>query len=111
MRLSNKVCLVTGASRGIGRATALALAQEGAAVAAVARTKSDLDELTRTIEGRGGRAKSIVCDVTTSSDVRSCVKQTLDAWGSIDILVNNPEIEGYRAFLDWREADYDLVMA
>ena len=75
MRLSNKVCLVTGASRGIGRASALALAQEGAAVAAVARTKSDLDELTRTIEAKGGRAKSIVCDATSSSDVRSCVKQ------------------------------------
>jgi 3-oxoacyl-[acyl-carrier protein] reductase len=111
MRLSNKVCLVTGASRGIGRASALALAQEGAAIAAVARTKSDLDELTRTIEARGSRAKSIVCDVTNSSDVRSCVKQTLDAWGRIDILVNNAGMGGYRPFLEWSEADYDRVMA
>jgi 3-oxoacyl-[acyl-carrier protein] reductase len=111
MRLSNKVCLVTGASRGIGRASALALAQEGAAIAAVARTKSDLDELARTIEGRGGRAKGIVCDVTNSADVRSCVKQTVDAWGRIDILVNNAGMGGYRPFLEWSEADYDRIMA
>jgi 3-oxoacyl-[acyl-carrier protein] reductase len=111
MRLSNKVCLVTGASRGIGRASALALAQEGATIAAVARTKGDLDELTRAIEAKGGRAKSIVCDATSSSDVRSSVKQTLDAWGRIDILVNNAGIGGYRPFLEWSEADYDRIMA
>ena len=111
MRLSNKVCLVTGASRGIGRATALALAQEGAAVVAVARTKGDLEELSRTIEARGGRATTIVCDVTSSSDVGSCVKQTLDTWGRVDILVNNAGMGGYRPFLDWSEADYDRIMA
>jgi meso-butanediol dehydrogenase/(S,S)-butanediol dehydrogenase/diacetyl reductase len=111
MRLSNKVSLVTGASRGIGRATAIALAEEGATVVAVARTQKDLDDLARTIETRGGQAKSIVCDATRSSDVRSCVKQTLDAFGRIDILVNNAGIGGYRPFLDWSEADYDRVMA
>jgi meso-butanediol dehydrogenase / (S,S)-butanediol dehydrogenase / diacetyl reductase len=111
MRLSNKVSLVTGASRGIGRATAIALAQEGATVVAVARTQKDLDDLARTIETRSGQAKSIVCDVTSSSDVRSCVKQTLDAFGRIDILVNNAGIGGYRPFLDWSEADYDRIMA
>jgi NAD(P)-dependent dehydrogenase (short-subunit alcohol dehydrogenase family) len=111
MRLSNKVSLVTGASRGIGRATAIALAQEGATVVAVARTQKDLDDLARTIETRSGQAKSIVCDVTSSSEVRSCVKQTLDAFGRIDILVNNAGIGGYRPFLDWSEADYDRVMA
>jgi 3-oxoacyl-[acyl-carrier protein] reductase len=111
MRLANKVSLVTGASRGIGRACSLALAKEGATVVAVARTRSDLDALVRTVEAQGGRARGIVCDVTQSSDVRACVKQTIDALGRIDILVNNAGIGGYRPFLDWSEADYDRIMA
>jgi 3-oxoacyl-[acyl-carrier protein] reductase len=111
MRLSNKVSLVTGASRGIGRATALALAQEGATVVLVARTKKDLDEVAATIEARAGRAKTVVCDVTSSSDVHSCVKETLDTLGRIDILVNNAGTGGYRPFLDWSESDYDRIMA
>jgi 3-oxoacyl-[acyl-carrier protein] reductase len=111
MRLSNKVSIVTGASRGIGRATALALAQEGATVVAVARTKKDLGDVAKAIESRGHPAKSIVCDVTSASDVRSCVNQTLEAFGRIDILVNNAGIGGYRPFLDWSESDYDRIMA
>jgi 3-oxoacyl-[acyl-carrier protein] reductase len=110
MRLVNKVSLVTGASRGIGRASALALATEGATVVGVARTKSDLDDLVHAIEARGGKAQGIVCDVTRSSDVRSCVRRTLDAYGKIDILVNNAGIGGYRPFLDWSEDDYDRIM-
>lgn len=111
MRLANKVSIITGASRGIGRASALALANEGATVVGVARTKKDLDDLVTAIEARGGRAKGIVCDVTSSSDVRACVKQTIDALGRIDILVNNAGIGGYRPFLQWSEADYDRIMA
>jgi 3-oxoacyl-[acyl-carrier protein] reductase len=111
MRLSNKVSLVTGASRGIGRATVFALAQEGATVVAVARSKKDLEDVAKTIEARGGRAKTIVCDVTRSRDVSSCVKETVDAFGRIDILVNNAGIGGYRPFLDWEESDYDRIMA
>jgi meso-butanediol dehydrogenase/(S,S)-butanediol dehydrogenase/diacetyl reductase len=111
MRLANKVSLITGASRGIGRASSLALASEGATVVGVARTKKDLDDLVQGIEARGGRAKGIVCDVTNSSDVRSCVERSLEAFGRIDILVNNAGIGGYRPFLDWSEADYDRIMA
>jgi 3-oxoacyl-[acyl-carrier protein] reductase len=111
MRLSNKVSLITGASRGIGRASALALAREGSTVVVVARTKKDLDDLVAAVEAERGRAKSIVCDVTNSSEVRSCVKQTIDSFGRIDVLVNNAGIGGYRPFLDWSEADYDRIMA
>jgi NAD(P)-dependent dehydrogenase (short-subunit alcohol dehydrogenase family) len=111
MRLANRVCLITGASRGIGHASALLLASEGATVACAARTQQDLDRLVKTIEAKGGTAKGIVCDVTRSSDVRSCVKQTIDAFGRIDILVNNAGMGGYRPFLDWSEADYDRIMA
>ena len=110
MRLANKVTIVTGASRGIGRASSLALAAEGATVVGVARTAQDLESLVQAIQAKGGTARGIVCDVTKSSEVASCVKRTLDDLGRIDILVNNAGIGGYRPFLDWSEADYDRVM-
>ena len=111
MRLSDKVALITGASRGIGRASCLALAGEGATVVCAARTRRDLDGVVQAIGARGGKAKGIVCDVTKSADVASCVAQTVEAFGRIDILVNNAGIGGYRPFLDWSEADYDRIMA
>jgi meso-butanediol dehydrogenase/(S,S)-butanediol dehydrogenase/diacetyl reductase len=111
MRLKDKVALITGASRGIGRASALALAQEGAIIAATARTKKDLDALVLEIIKAGGKARATVADVTKSADVAACVKDVVTAFGRIDILVNNAGIGGYRPFLDWTEADYDRIMA
>ena len=111
MRLSNKVALVTGASRGIGHASSLALAKEGATIVATARTKADLDALVSSISKAGGKALAVTCDVTKSAEVASCTKQAIDAFGRIDILVNNAGIGGYRPFLDWTEEDYDRVMA
>ncbi len=111
MRLKDKIALVTGASRGIGYASSLALAKEGATIVATARTKKDLDALALAIEKGGGKAKAITCDVTKSADVSACVKQAVDAFGRIDILVNNAGIGGYRPFLDWTEEDYDRIMA
>jgi 3-oxoacyl-[acyl-carrier protein] reductase len=111
MRLKDKIALVTGASRGIGYASCVALAGEGATVVGVARTKKDLEALEKAVAEKGGTAKTFECDVTKSSDVAACVKQTLDAFGRIDILVNNAGIGGYRPFLDWTEEDYDRIMA
>lgn len=111
MRLKDKVALVTGASRGIGYASSIALAKEGATIVGTARTKKDLDDLVKAVESSGGKAKAIVCDATKGADVASCVKQTIEAFGRIDILVNNVGIGGYRPFLDWTEADYDKIMA
>jgi 3-oxoacyl-[acyl-carrier protein] reductase len=111
MRLANKIALVTGASRGIGHATSLLLAQEGATVVAAARTKQDLDELVERITSRGGKAKGVICDATRASDVAACVNEAIRAYGRLDILVNNVGIGGYRPFLDWSEADYDRIMA
>jgi 3-oxoacyl-[acyl-carrier protein] reductase len=111
MRLDKKIALVTGASRGIGHASSLALAKEGATIIGVARTKADLDALVAAVEKAGGRAKGIVCDVTKGTEVAACVKEAIAAFGRIDILVNNAGIGGYRPFLDWSEADYDKIMA
>ncbi len=110
MRLAKKIALVTGASRGIGRASSALLAGEGATIVGAARTQADLDGLVREIQSKGGTAKGIVCDVTKSSDVSACVKQTIDAFGRVDILVNNAGIGGYRPFLEWSESDYDRIM-
>jgi 3-oxoacyl-[acyl-carrier protein] reductase len=111
MKLANKVALVTGASRGIGHASSLALAGEGATIAATARTRKDLDALVAQITKNGGKAIALTCDVTKGAEVAACVKQTIDAFGRIDILVNNAGIGGYRPFLDWTEEDYDRIMA
>ena len=88
-KLSGKVALVTGASSGIGAATALALAQEGAAVALVARREDRLTDLARTIQGLGGRAAVIPADIARPEEARSAVARTVTELGGLDILVNN----------------------
>jgi len=111
MRLKDKVTIITGASRGIGRASALALGREGATVVAIARTQKDLDSLVGELEASGARAKAITADVTDSAQVKKSVDETLATFGRVDILVNNAGIGGYRPFLEWTEEDYDRIMA
>lgn len=111
MQLTKKIALVTGASRGIGKATALALAKEGASVIGLARTAKDLDELVAEIRSAGGEGRGLVCDVTSAADVDASVAKVLAEFGRVDILVNNAGIGGYRPFLEWSEADYDRIMA
>ncbi|WP_420595966.1 SDR family NAD(P)-dependent oxidoreductase [Deinococcus sp.] len=88
-KLAGKVALVTGASSGIGEATALALAEQGAAVALVARRKERLDELAAKIQGRGGQTAVIVSDLSEVGQASEVVKQTVSALGRLDIVVNN----------------------
>ena len=88
-RLAGTVALVTGASSGIGEATAVQLAAEGAAVAVVARRRDRLDDLVRRIEAEGGRALAIESDVTDGEQARAAVAQTVEGLGRLDTLVNN----------------------
>ncbi|WP_437812629.1 SDR family oxidoreductase [Sorangium sp. So ce1078] len=111
MRLKDKIALVTGASRGIGRASALALGREGAVVVGVARTAADLEALEREVRAAGGRGLMIEADVTRAASVAACVERTARELGRIDILVNNAGVGGYRPFLEWSEDDYDRIMA
>ncbi len=111
MRLKDKVAIVTGASRGIGHASAIALAKEGAIVVGTGRTKADLDALVAAITKSGGRAHAIASDATKMADVSAAVQETVTKFGRVDILVNNVGVGGYRPFLEWSEADYDKIMA
>ena len=88
--LENKVALITGASRGIGRATALAMARAGAHVVVAARTASQWRALSDEIEAtRGKPALVCVADVAEEADVKRMVEATLDTFGRVDVLVNN----------------------
>jgi len=111
MRLKDKVALVTGASRGIGRASCLALAREGAKIVGVARKQEDLDALAKDVAALGVEVKTVSGDVTKSADAAAAVKAAVEGFGRLDILVNNAGIGGYRPFLDWTEEDYDRIMA
>lgn len=91
-KLSGKVALVTGASSGIGEATALALAEEGARVALVARREDRLRALARRIEEMGGKALTIVADLTDEAQAKQAVERTQRELGGLDILVNNAGI-------------------
>jgi NADP-dependent 3-hydroxy acid dehydrogenase YdfG len=88
-KLSGCVALVTGASSGIGQATAAELASLGAKVAVVARRKDRLDELVARIGAAGGTANAIAADITDEAAAQQAVAQTVDLHGRLDILVNN----------------------
>jgi NAD(P)-dependent dehydrogenase (short-subunit alcohol dehydrogenase family) len=96
MKLIDRVAIVTGASRGIGKAIAIALSEEGAQVVVAARTCRELHAISGTIETTaeeirklGGRPFAIKTDVTNEKSVALMVNKTLEEWGCIDILVNN----------------------
>ncbi|MBI4241464.1 MAG: glucose 1-dehydrogenase [Candidatus Rokubacteria bacterium] len=95
--MTGKAALVTGASRGIGRAVALALAGAGADVACVARTAPALDETAAAIGALGRRAVTVPADVTSGEHVERMVRRTVDAFGRLDILVNNAGVVFGRA--------------
>ena len=88
-RLDGTVALVTGASSGIGEATALALAGQGSAVAVAARRRDRLDALARKIEGDGGRALVTETDITDEAQAKAAVETTVEQLGRLDIVVNN----------------------
>lgn len=108
--LSGKVALVTGASSGIGRGIAFALAMEGAKVVATARRIEKLQALVAEIKNRGKEALAIQMDVTKRNEVDTAVSETIKAFGKLDILVNNAGVLDYSPFLDMKEEAWDKVI-
>ena len=96
MQLEGKVALVTGGARGLGRSMALAYAREGADVAVVARTDSELETVGSEIRSLGRRAHTVNADLTTSEGAYRTARETVSELGRIDVLVNNAG--GYRLF-------------
>jgi NAD(P)-dependent dehydrogenase (short-subunit alcohol dehydrogenase family) len=93
--LEGSVALVTGGSRGIGEAIAVALADAGAAVVAVARSENALEETVKRIQNRGGDATYAVADVTADAEIRAAFDSAEETFGPVDVLVNNAGINPY----------------
>ncbi len=108
MKLKNKVAIVTGASQGIGKGIALALAKEGANVV-VSDIKGSYD-VVREIETLGVKALGVMADVSKKEEVEEMVEKTLDRFGRIDILVNNAGIFPFVSLTEMKEADWNKVL-
>ena len=115
--LQDKVALVTGASRGIGRAVAIGLARAGCAVVVAARSETSTDklpgtihEVVREIEAFGGRALAVPCDVRDEAQIDAVAARALERFGRIDILVNNAGALWWRPLVDTPAKRFDLVM-
>jgi 3-oxoacyl-[acyl-carrier protein] reductase len=109
--LDGKVVLVTGGSRGIGRAIAGSLAGEGAVVVLAARDSARLAEAVEEITGAGGRAESVSIDVSDRSSVAAATARVLETHGRIDGLVNNAGVTRDNLVLRMKDADWDAVLA
>ncbi len=109
--LSGKTAVVTGGSKGLGEQAAYALAEAGADVALVSRTRADLDAVAADIRAATGRrAVGIVTDVTKDADIRAMVAAVMAEFGQIDILINNAGIGGTTPVRDLDEAEWDRFM-
>jgi NAD(P)-dependent dehydrogenase (short-subunit alcohol dehydrogenase family) len=109
--MQGKVALITGASSGIGRATAEAFAEKGANVVVAARRKTELESLVASIQEKGGKATAIRTDVSVAKSVEEMVTHTIEVFGRLDYAINNAGIEGkFNGITDLTEMDWDQVI-
>jgi len=110
MSSPQKVALVTGASQGIGRAVALRLAKDGAAVALAARNENNLEEVAAEIRNAGGAAEIFLLDIASEESTKAAARAALAHFGKIDILVNNAGITRDTLLLRMKKSDWDDVL-
>ncbi len=110
MMFQDKVAVVTGASRGIGRAIALALANQGAKLVLSARSLAALDDTLAAVKAAGAEAVPVAADVSIEADARSLVAAAVENFGRVDILVNNAGITRDTLLLRMSEQDWDTVL-
>ncbi|PMC38603.1 3-ketoacyl-ACP reductase [Bacillus sp. UMB0899] len=108
--LKGKVALVTGAGKGIGRATAIALAHEGVNVALLARTEQDLVEVAKEIEALGVKTAYATADVSSIDDVNAAVEKLKTSLGPVDILINNAGIGKFGKFLELEPEEWKKII-
>ncbi len=109
-RLDGRVAFVTGAGRGIGAATALRMAEEGARVALADVDVENCKQVVRELESLGTEALALACDVSSADAVQQAIDQTVSRFGRLDILVNNAGIIRDNLLFKMSEADWDAVM-
>ena len=109
-KLNGKVALITGASAGIGWASAVTLAQEGASLVLTARRQSRLDELENAVAAVGGQAVSIAGDAREEETARQAVELAVSKFGRLDILINNVGVGNYKNLVDTSAEEYDEMV-
>jgi len=110
MKLKEQVCIITGATKGIGLACAYEFAQEGAKVVLTGRTAALGNEAAQKIRSDGGDAVFIRCDVSQKDQVNKLIEATVEHYGHIDVVVNNAGVNHSADFFDITEKDWDWVM-
>ena len=108
--LKNKVAVITGARRGMGRTHAILFAEAGAKVLVSDISQEDCQKVVDEIRAKGGEAQAVKCDISKKDEVENMIKQAVDKWGKIDILVNNAGIVEFKPFVDITEADWDKTL-
>lgn len=111
-RLDGKVAIVTGGNSGVGKATALLFAKEGAKVVISARRQAQLDEVAAQIKAAGGEVTTVVTDISKPEDAKNLIAKTLEAYGKVDILVNNAGVleEGLKPIDRVLDEDMDRII-
>ena len=110
-RLQDKIAIVTGGGSGIGRGIALALAEEGAKVVVCGRRTNRLKETMEAIQKQGGDTLAVQADISKEADVKRLVQATLEAYGHIDILINNAGVDGGTSAHELDAAEWDRVLS
>jgi glucose 1-dehydrogenase len=111
MRFNGSVCLVTGAGSGIGRATAVRMAEEGGRVLIIDRDESAGNETVKLISEKNGQSLFVKCDVINEEEIKNAVQTALNTWNRIDVLVNNAAMMTFKKIVDLTAEEWDRVMA